>query len=168
MVDIDTLSIVLTGIGLIVAIVYYAQVLRNTSKARQRELIFLRYQGYSKEYVRTYFEVSKYTDWEDAEEWVSKYGKDVNIEADSNWTYMMSIYNIAGLLLKEEEADPELIFQLYPPHVVIRLWELFEPVIQALRARTHPDHLKPFEFLYGEAKKRYPEIEPWSKARYNT
>ena len=69
----------------------------------------------------------------------------------------------------------DLIFQLYPAHVVIRLWEQFEPIIMNLRIRTHSTHLEPFEFLYNEAKKRYPEItsshlsfkaENWSTNRW--
>jgi hypothetical protein len=159
----QSISILISGLGIVVAIIYYAQVLRNTSKARQRELIFQRFQGYSKEYVNTYFKVSNMTEWTDAEDWRRKYGKDVNVEADADWTYIMSIYNIAGILLQEEETDPELIFKLYPPHVVIRLWEGFEPVIQALREKTHTGHLEPFEYLYREAKKRYPDIQPWEK-----
>ncbi len=164
MVDAQTVSILFAGLSIAASILYYASVLRNANKAKQRELIFQRYQGYSKDYVKTYFEVSKMTDWTDAEDWVRKYGKDVNLEADSNWTYIMSIYNLVGILLQEEEADPELIFQLYPPHVIIRLWENFEPVIQGLRGKTHPEHLKPFEFLYNEAKKKYPDIQPWTKS----
>lgn len=42
MVDYNTLSLVLTGIGLILAITTYTVTLRNTGKARQRELIFQR------------------------------------------------------------------------------------------------------------------------------
>jgi len=153
---------IIRTLGILVGIIYYITIIRNAQRSRQRELIFQRFQGYSKDYIQTYFEVASYRDWETVEDWRNKYGLPMNVEADTKWTYIMSLYNMAGLLLKEKEVDPDLIFLLYPPHVVIRLWEQFEPVIQSLRERTHPVHLEPFEFLYHEAKKRYPEIDPWS------
>jgi len=160
MIDLDTLSIVLTGIGIIVAIIYYTLTLRNTSKARQRELILQRFQGYSFEYMEAFVDVENFTDWEDSNDFLEKYGPEKNPEAFSKYLYTMSIYNLAGVFLKEKIADAELIFQLYQPNTIIGMWEKFEPLTLALRERRkYPEYREPFEFLYNEAKKRYPEIQ---------
>jgi len=160
MVDYGTISIVLTGIGLIVAITYYTLTLRNTSKARQRELILQRFQGYDLEYMEAFVDVENITDWEDVDEFLKKYGPESNPEAFSKYLYAMSIYNLAGVFLKEKIADADLIFQLYQPNTVIGMWEKFEPITRYFRERRrYPDYREPFEFLYNEAKKRYPEIQ---------
>jgi hypothetical protein len=163
----------LQTIALIVGIAYYLTIMRNTQrtrelslkaqeeaeKARQRELIFQRFQGYSLEYTRAFADVRSYTDWEDVDDWHEKYGILSNPEAWSEYAYITSTYNLAGILLKEEVADAELIFQLYPPQAVIRIWERFEPVTLDVRERTkHTSFYGPFEFLYNEAKKMYPHI----------
>ena len=129
----------LQTIALIVGIAYYLTIMRNSQrtrelslkaqeeaeKARQRELIFQRFQGYSLEYTKAFADVTSYTDWEDADDWHEKYGILANPEAWSEYAYITSTYNLVGILLKEEVADPELIFQLYPPQAVIRIWERF-------------------------------------------
>jgi len=164
MVDYSTLSIVLTGIGLIAAITHYSLTLRDTSKARQRDLVFQRLLGFSLEYTKTFAEVAAYTDWEDVEDWQKKYGILTNPEAFSKYAYIWRVYNLAGILLKEKVADVDLILKLYPAQSVISVWEQFEPIFRDRREkRNHPAMYEPFEFLYNEAKKRYPEILPRSR-----
>jgi len=167
--------------GILVGIVYYITIMRNTQrtrelslkaqeeaeKARRRELMFQRFQGYSLEYTRAFANVLTYDDWEDAEDWNRKYGPRVNPEAWSEYVYITRIFNVAGILLKEEVADAELIFQLYPPNAVIRIWERFEPVTLDVRERrSNPTFYGPFEFLYNEAKKRFPDIIITDVPRY--
>lgn len=163
MVDFQTLSIVITGIGMIIALIYYSMTLQNTSKARQRNLVFQRLQGYSLEYTKTYVDVASYTDWESVEEFREKYGPRMNPEAHSKFIYIMRVYSLAGVLLKENIADVDLIFQLYPPGAVISIWEQFSPYILYNRERRNdPTRNEAFEYLYKEAKKRYPDVLPRS------
>lgn len=64
MVDYSTLSIVLTGIGLIVAITYYTMTLRNAEKARHREQTNRRAQGADLECMRAWTDRMYGYDWE--------------------------------------------------------------------------------------------------------
>ncbi len=173
-----TLPIVLQivqTVGILVGIVYYITIMRNAQrtrelslkvqeeaeKTRQRDLVFQRLQGYTLEYTKTFAEVASFTDWEDAEDFEKKYGIFANPEAFSKYLYIQRTFSLAGILLKENMADADLIFQLYPASAVIRIWEQFEPVIQnARKRRNYPTMNEPFEFLYNEVKKRYPEILP--------
>jgi hypothetical protein len=158
MVDYQNLSIVLTGVGLIIALVYYSMTLRYTSKARQRQLIMQRSQTYSVEYQKAWSEVMNMSDWEDAEDWVKKYGQRANPEANSKWMYIMRIYGLGGIHL-QEGADPDLLFKLYPLSAIIPLWEQFEPIIMFIRESIKDPHMwEPLEYLYNEAKKRAPEL----------
>ena len=156
---IEYLPLVLTGIGIIVSILYYTNVLGNANKARQRELILLRAQSYSLDYATAYAEVIGMEDWELVEEFHKKYGRETNPEAFAKWLYIRSVFNFAGLLLKEEGTDPELIFQLYAPPAIIGFWERHEPIIKDVRERfNYSNYWEPFEYLYKEAKRRFPEI----------
>jgi hypothetical protein len=157
MVEVD-ISIIFAGLSIAASIVYYASVLRNANNARQRELIYQKYQSYSLEYAKTFQEVSLMRDWKDYDEFEEKYGRETNIDASSKWLYIMRVYNLAGLYLKEG-ADPDLIFELYPASAVINLWELFEPIIHGRREwNNDPGRLKPLELLYTEAKSRFPDV----------
>ena len=162
MVSLEVAAILLSGIGISASLVYYANILRNANKTRQRELIIQRSQTYSLEYMRTMNDVFNQLDWEDAEEWERKYGRYTNPEENAKWTYIMRNYTLAGLLLRQG-ADPDLPFELYPYSSVIGLWETFKPVVQYLRERTNdPSIYEPFEYLYKEAKKRKPDYAPYS------
>jgi len=157
------LSIIFAGLSIAASIVYYASILRNQNKARQRELILQRHQSYNLEYTRTFWEMASWTDWQTIEEYNEKYGMPNNPEAKAKFTYLMRILSTAGTLLRENMDNADLIFRLYPAPGIIGMWELFEPVIHDLREkRNMPSHLEDLEFLYREAKKRHPEILPLS------
>jgi len=62
-------------------------------------------------------------------------------------------------MLQEKTADPELIFKLYDPVAFIRVWEQFSPIIEHNRKTSnHHNFYEPFEYIYNEAKRRYPDI----------
>jgi len=158
MVDVD-LSIIFAGMSIAASIVYYASVLRNTNKARLREVIFQRGQIYNSYYSEAFAQAINMDDWNTLEEFQAKYGPKANPEKWAKYVYITRIYNIAGILLRENMADADLIFKLYPPYAVIRIWDLFEPVTQNLRqTRNYPEAYESFEFLYKQAKERYPNI----------
>ena len=156
---IEVIALVLTGLGLAASIVYYGNIIQNANKARQRELIYQKYQNISVEYAKAYEEVMLMTDWNTYEEFDQKYGRENNPDASAKWIYITRVYNLAGIYL-EEGADPDLLFKLYPDSAIINLWEKFEPIILERRKRFNdPDRFKPLEYLYREAKNRYPEIK---------
>jgi hypothetical protein len=159
MVSIEIVALVLTGLGLTASIIYYANIIQNAEKARQRELIYQKYQNISVEYSRAYNDVILMTDWSTYDEFAEKYGRLNNPEAAAKWMYITRVYNLAGVHL-EEGADPELLFKLYPPAAIINLWELVEPIFVELRIRYNdPDRAKAFELLYNEARKKYPDLK---------
>ena len=63
MVDIQTLSFILTGIGIIGAIIYYTLTLRNANKTRQAQLFMEIYQQYSSEDVQKTFIDLLHLEW---------------------------------------------------------------------------------------------------------
>ena len=64
----EYLPLVLTGIGIIASILYYASVLRNANKTRQAQLFMDLYRTYrDPEFRRQYYEIlgQKWVDFED-------------------------------------------------------------------------------------------------------
>jgi hypothetical protein len=161
--------------GILVGIIYYITIMRNAQKtrelslkaqeeaerARQRDMIFQKVQSLSLEYTRTFADVMSYTGWKDVEEFNEKYGWRSNPEAWSKLLLIERIYNSVGILLKENMVNADIVFELYPPNAILRMWEQFLPLWKEARSRfNNPEHLKSFEFLYNETKKRYPDVSP--------
>ena len=156
---IETIALILTGLSITASIFYYANVLQNQNKARQREMVYQKYQSHSLEYTRAYVDVASLTDWETSEEFNLKYGPKVNPDIWAKYLLIERSYNAVGILLQENMVSADIIFKLYPAQSIIGLWEQFLPLTERARERINkPDHLEAFEFLYDEAKKRYPEI----------
>ena len=162
----------LQTVGLLVGIVYYITIMRNTQRTRevslkaqeeaernrQRDMIIQRSQSFSLEYTKTFLEVRAMIDWDTPEEFFNKYGPETNPEARSKWIYIMRLYEMAGLHLKEG-ADPEILFEIWPVVAILNLWEQFESVIEYQRQRINAPHMyEPFEHLYSMAKKEYPNV----------
>ena len=160
MASFEFVALILTGLGLAASIVYYANVMQNQSKARQRELIFRREQAYNIDYLETLNEILGMTDWNNPKEWEIKYGRYTNPKTNAKFVYIMKVFTFAGILLREDHVDPDLLFQLYPPSVSISLWEQFKSVVYFLRENSNdPTLYEPLEYLYGEAKRRFPVIQ---------
>ena len=158
MVDYNTLSLVLTGIGLIVAITSYTVTLRNTSKARQRELIFQRLQTFDREFSKAWTNVM-FKDVKSQEEWIEAFNPFKNPHNFADTIFLQSRYNSLGMMLKEKVVNLELLFQIYQPNSIMRAWETFEPSITYRREKeNNPSLMSAFEYLYEEVKKRYPNI----------
>jgi hypothetical protein len=161
-------------VSLVIGIIYYITIMRNQQKtqelarkaqeeaenSRKRQLILQRFQSYNLDYYRAYHKTMT-AEFNDLEEYRRKYDRTVNIEHSSMWNYIVNTFNIAGLLYQEENTDLDLLFHLYPPNSIIRLWEQYSPVIIDLRHRmANPDLYKPFENLYAVTKEKYPDTPP--------
>jgi hypothetical protein len=80
-------------------------------------------------------------------------------EAFAKYVFIGTRYQNLGLMLRQGNIDPDLMFRIFSPMVVIQIWEKIRDVEVNTRKRfNHPTHYEDFEYLYDEAKKRYPEI----------
>ena len=155
--------------GVLVAAAYYIQNMRNLEKIRKRDLIFQRLQPSSRDFVKSYHHVMRMTDWKTVKEWRQKYSHWVDPEAAADWFYTVNHYNALGMLLKDGIVPADQIFQLYSPVSIIQIYERFKPIISIGRTttsgETHSDMYAPYEFLYHEAKRRYPKIDRMAESR---
>jgi len=158
MASFEFLAVIVSILGLAASITYYANIMQSAEKARRRDLIFQRFQGYNLDYFRAYHQVALQTDWETPEEYMKKYSRYGDLEAASYYSYLLRVYTMAGVMYMEGIADADLIFKLYPAASLIRFWEQFEPIRQySIKSIGHPDdYYLALDTLYREAKKRYP------------
>ena len=100
MADFDSPSIVLTGIGLIITLAYYALTIRNQNRTRQAQLLWSIYDSYrSIESRQQSNEISSW-EWEDINDFFEKYGQQNNPEAWITWTSKAAYFNGIGILLR--------------------------------------------------------------------
>ena len=160
MVSLEIVALVLTGLSITASIIYYANVLSNTNKARRKDIIFQSHIPRSPEYYDIFMKVTHMRDYTTRKEYEEKYTEEERVRVN----YLFSHFNVIGILFLDNIATGDEIFQIYPPHAVILLWEALEPMIRELRVDVaNPDHLKPFESLYHEARRRTPNYVPYWK-----
>lgn len=167
MIEIEYLPIVLTGIGIIVSILYYASVLRNANKTQQMQLetrqasFFIQIYNkiLDKEFLGTWLQVINY-DWTSSDSIQLIYDFDVNPEMSTNIALVAQWYEGLGVLVQEKLLDIHLIAVMFPS-TVINGWNAMGPWIKS-RQEIDPAAGIKFEYLYLELMKyldEHPEIK---------
>ena len=101
-------------------------------------------------------------EFEDADDFDAKYGRDTNPEADKSWEYWQNFMEGMGVLVREGYVSIRLI-ALMSSGGVKNLWRKFQPLIYEERERHNwPRWGIEFEYLYdtlmGYAEK-HPELQ---------
>ena len=149
MVDYQTVSIVLTGIGLIIALTYYALQIRNQNRTRQAQLFMQIYNRFNEvELTSKYDEILLKTEWKDYENERSIIGS------------LAAFFEGIGVLVEQDLVDIRLVSRLISTNVIY-FWEKVEPVIKEFRERTeNPFAWEYVEWLYNEIKASRPQRQP--------
>ena len=173
MIQIDYLPIVLTGIGIMVAIVYYTLTLRNANKTRQAQLFMSLYETMRSQEFREQFNEIIRQEWSDFDDFWDKYGQDNNPEAWTKWQSVAMFYHGMGILVKKGLVEPSMLDELVSPNVYMA-WVTMSPVLKgfiersstgALRRRSRDEGRlskmysawSGFEYLYDTLKKKEAE-----------
>ena len=165
---IDYLPIVLTGIGIMASILYYASVLRNANKTQQQALETRQAQFLmnilntlrSREF-RNQWHILENLEWTDFNDFLERYDKDV--EAISAWTSILMFFEGVGVMVEKRLIDIDMIYHLISGSVKMT-WERFEPLIMGDREYLKQYTLAwdKFEYLYHEIinyEKQHPELK---------
>lgn len=159
MITLETVLDIIPVIGLAVALVYYSMTLNNQNKTRQAQLFMSLYETYqTTEFKNIYTDILFHWEWENYEDWWSKYGADNNPQAFSDWNSIAGYCDGIGVLLKKKLIDISIVDELLA-NTIIPLWEKMGSNI--LDAREHrgkwrkplPVLHSNFEFLYSELAK---------------
>lgn len=158
MIQIEYLPIVLTGIGIIASILYYASVLRNQNRTRQAQLFMNIYETYRSPEFRRQVNDIRSQEWTDFDDWWSKYGQDTNPDAWASWMSVAAYFDGVGVLLKKNLIDIDLVDELLS-NTVFGTYRRMEKPLKEWRKRvdrsmsTH-EILEGFDYLQSELMKR--------------
>jgi hypothetical protein len=166
----------LQTIALIVGIAYYLFIMRNSQ--RNQELA-LKAQEQAIEtrqtqiFMRLYEQINDadtYTVWAqlvnmeiDFDDFLQKYDSTADPVHFGKRAHLWFTFNTVGELLLMGIINPELIFRLTLPPMVITMWEGWEHIIREIRVRENsPELWNGFEHLYNEMvrlrkERGYPE-----------
>ena len=145
----------LQTVGILTAVYYYIMTLRNAERARQREMIFQRFQSFDIPYARAWGDVM----FRDPEEWTEVYDPRENLETFANMAFLQSRLQSLGVMLRERVIDPDLLYQIFTPVSILNAWEHYKANIEARRERLNdPTLFEAFEYLSDETRKRYPDL----------
>lgn len=152
-------------VSLVIGIIYYLTIMKNTSKARQTEILFQRHKV-DLDYVRSWADVMFIQDWDTFEELEEKYPWDTHFEERTRVIYILNTYNNLGLILREKVVDPKLVFELYSVPNIITTWKKYENFLNTIRQKSNnSEQYDAFDYLYNEARKIYPQVSTIPSAR---
>lgn len=153
MIDYSALSIVLTGIGLIIAFTYYSLQIRNQNITRQAQTYMPIYSKFQeKEFMKKYIDILNLWEWETPQEFHERYGPRANLDAYSDYMNVNTYFTGIGVLVKRRLIDKELVNDLMGD-IIVRFWERNEDYLFYIRDQrgwqTLGEH---FEYLYRVMK----------------
>jgi hypothetical protein len=155
----ETLLNIVPALSVLIALVYYTQVLRNQEKARQRDQLHLRIQSADIPYSRAWTNVL-FKNASTREEWKEIYHPTKDPVLFADMIFIQNRFQSLGIMLKDKIIDPDLLYRIYQPNSILVTWEHYRPNILARREEINdPNILGDFEYLYNETVKRFPDIE---------
>ena len=100
MVDLQTISVMITAASVVVAATYYILVVRNTNKTRQAQLFMQIYSRFDDpDWMINWGQVVRQWEWTDYEDWHSKYSPEMDIEAASQYGSVAAYFEGIGVLV---------------------------------------------------------------------
>jgi hypothetical protein len=142
----------LQTIALIVGIIYYITIMRNTQKARRSEILWNFLQLRRQEDIMLKYAWVMSLEWEDYDDYESKYGREANPEAWAKlWSYLVQFDDI-GLMVGRGVIDIADYYELASSSIPI-LWMKYKPIIEEIRRRGDPKTMDWLQYLVEEMHK---------------
>ena len=150
--DIQTAYYMVAATGVLVAAIYYVWNIKATLQTRQAQLFMPIYSAYnSDEIMRAYSTIMswKFVDYDD---YLSKYGPEVNLDADIMQRKFNGYLEGVGVLVKRGLIDPSFVDDLMSGRV-INYWEKYGGFMREYRVRRDlPQASEYVEYLYNRIK----------------
>ena len=180
---IQTIGLTVAAISVVIGVINSILMNRHTQRTRDREVetrqaqLFMQlYSLYdTRDFLEDYGNVAYIFEYKDLDDWMKKYHPKTNIAAYSSWIRVGRFFDGAGILVKKNLIDINLIIEQMR-EVILYSWEKMEPwVIESRTLMKHPQLWENFEYLASEVRKRYPEwphgsallrtMKEWEKKR---
>jgi hypothetical protein len=157
-ITLQTIGILLTGLTVSIAAIYYTLTLRYTRRnqelqleTRQAQLFMQIYDRFSTSEFYGKWQDFRFWEWDDYDEFMEKYGPSNNfdkwIQVNSFGAFLEGI----GVLVKRKLIDPTLVDDLMSA-VIEDFWIKMGPVVEEYKERTGRRSFEWIELLYNEIK----------------
>jgi len=138
--------------GILVGIVYYVTIMRNTQKARRSEILWNFLQLRRQEDAILKYPWALSLEWEDYDDFQSKYGMQANPETWAKlWSYLVQFDDI-GLMVGRGVIDIADYYEL-ASRSIPNLWHKYKPIIEEIRRRGDPKTMDWLQYLVEEMQK---------------
>ncbi len=157
---IQTISQIMTAIGVIAAASYYIMNVRfnihsqKTILETRQVALYMQYTEFAQsvESFKNFYSVVT-QEWEDLEDFWRKYGPETNLDAFARFAVTCRFYSRLGMLHELNMIEPEIIY-IELGRNAIQIWEKYKEIIIPLRKQfNNPILYLKFEYLYNEMKK---------------
>ena len=156
---IEYLPLVLTGIGIIVSILYYTNVLRNANKTREAQLFMQIYDKWSDPEMLNSYQIVNEAKFSTLEEYWDI--RTQNQEFGRAMSKIVGFYEGLGVLVREDLLDIRLVALLMTGST-LRFWRKMESFVPRIRELSYPRAYIETEYLAKrllEYIEKHPEIE---------
>lgn len=150
----QTVSVVLAGISVSLAAVYYALILKRQQETRNAQFFMQIYQEAQNEgFLRAIAEAIWVQEHMEFDEWWDKYGPENNMEFFNRWWKMIVFFEGVGIMVRRNLIDIEMVDD-YMSGPIMLTWERYGHIIQAIRERdNYPQFQEWHEYLTDEIRK---------------
>jgi hypothetical protein len=161
--DVQTISIVVAAVGVFIAAInsIYAsrraeQNDQQTLETRQAQLYMQIYSRWnSRESVRAYGLIRYKYQWNGLDDFLTKYGADVNPEAYSDFMLLGTFFEGLGVLVKQGLVDLNLVKDLLSHRIIWYFENVLGPMLTDIREVTQdPTQYDHVEYLYHALTQR--------------
>ena len=150
---IEYLPLVLTGIGIIVAIVYYTLTLRNTSRTRELQIFMAIVNNLNSQEKRTTYAETLFEEVNGYDDFIVRYAGEANPQHYGKRSSLWWTYNSIGTLLKRGHISIDVVNDLVGLNVVLQ-WKKWGGIILEHRVRKNwSNYYTGFEYLAEELMK---------------
>ncbi len=161
MVDLQTIGVLVTGVSVTIAAIYYMFTLRisqrnmkNTLETRQTQLFIDIWKAFSsKEFQKDKEQMLYIWQFSDANDFFKEYGPDVDPDEHAKFDMFSAYVEGIGVLVRRGMISPDLVYDLMYGSF-IGFWEKFSPIFVGLRERYGAPYLfSDVEGLYEDMRR---------------
>lgn len=154
MINIQTISVSLAALSILIAATYYTLTVRNQNRTRQAQLFMQIYGVFRTEEFQDNFTEILSWKWNDYDDFLEKYGPTTNPNAWRSLGSVAGYFEGIGLMVNKKLIDISLVENLMSTHIIF-FWEKIRPLSADMRRRLNRPQLDVWkEYLYDEIKKR--------------
>lgn len=135
--DLQTVSIILAGIGIFIAAINSVYSSREAKRQRQMQLFMQIYSPVLlKDYAHDYVEWRDHYEWPGMDQYLQQRKTKTNLELHAKHDRLRRVLAYISVVINQGLIDVELVDDLIA-FQIIAWWEKMEPMYQEMRTRSH-------------------------------